>query len=224
MLLLAALGLDPLLTNLAERYRKTSIMPRQPLANFSAECLPSFKPAPEGSPFIDHQSDNDVGTDDILLLRLQEAGADGLDGQVLLFVTYYSDPDDKVPHTPEVCYRQIGGVVRSIGSAPITLSASRSPKQTTARSVVIEEPAVDAVIAYLFCTNGRFETSRNAVRLAMGLPGDKRVYFCKIEAVTSSPRGADADPAMARCRKLLGEAIPVLINDFLPTQEDLRKR
>jgi len=225
ILLLAVLGLEPVLAALEVEYGKTSILPRSPLGAFGLNALPSFKLAPEDSPFLDLQADDDVGTDDLLFLRMQEKHASGMDGQIYLFVTYYSDPDDRVPHTPEVCYRQIGGIVRKSGSASIVMPAGRDlPAEVTARTVIIEQAEANTVIAYVFCANGRFYTARNDVRVALGWPGEKRVYFSKIEAVTRSERGEDTSAALQRCRRMLEEAIPELVGTHFPLKEQLSRR
>jgi hypothetical protein len=223
-----ALGLEPALQRAEDHFRKGSILPRQPLEGLSASALPSFKIAPPDSPFIDHHADDTVGTDDLVMLRLQEANAMGMEGQVILLVTYYSDPDDRVPHTPEVCYRQIGGMVEQIGELPVVLSTTAeveredAQREITARKVIVDEKGVSAVIGYVFCANGEFMTTRNAVRLALRTPGYNRVYFAKIEAVTPSAAGSDHEVALARCRRLLSEAIPQLLDVYFPTLADLK--
>jgi hypothetical protein len=225
ILLLAALGLEPALAALQAHFRKTPILPRAPLAEFDVAALPSFKPAPEESPFFDLQADGEVGTDDLLFLRLQEREAFGMEGQIYLFVTYYTNPDDRVPHTPEVCYRQIGGVVRTIKTALIDMPPSEElPAQVAVRNVVMEMASARAVISYVFHVNGRFRTARNDVRLAMGWPGDKRVYFSKIEAVTRCELDEDPSAALARCERLLRDAIPELVHSHFPARAELRRR
>jgi len=224
ILLVAAVALDPAMTALDIHFRKTSILPRVSLSAFDAATLPSFKSAPKESPFLDPHPDDDAGTRDHVLQRLQERDANGTDGQVILFVTYYSDPNDQVPHTPEVCYRQIGGVVRAIGSRTVELGQGDWPKRVEVRTVIVEQELANAAIAYVFCANGRFYTRRNEVRLALGWPGDKRVYFSKIEAVSRFERDEQPDLAMARACKLLSEVLPALLTRHFPRQADLKHR
>lgn len=222
LLLTAALGMHPLIDRVSGYYRKTPIPPLRPFAEFRPESLPSFQAAPESSPFIDLQPGYDVGADDVLFVRLQEKNALGHGGQAILFVTYYSNENDRVPHTPEVCYRQISGVVRSVGTVDFELNAAAAGEQRiTARTVVVEQPGVNAAIAYVFCANGKFCTDRNMVRLTLGWPGDKHVYFSKIEAIAASDPSGDPAIAFERCRRLLSEAVATLVDEHFPPRSAL---
>ena len=135
-------------------------------------------------------------------------------------MTYYSDPRDTVPHTPEVCYRQGGSTVHDIRIEPLEIPAlGEAGDGVTAQILELEENDWHQVLVYLFYSNGRFYDDRLSLRFAMNLPGDRHVYFSKIEVLTSVPPGTDKADALARCKRLAAEAIPVLIRDHYPTRE-----
>jgi len=224
LLVLAAVGIDPVLSALKAHYQKTSIQPLAPLAEFDVARLPSFKLATGDSPFEIPHSDDEVGGDDMLSLRVQERTATGLAGQAYLVVTYYSDPEDSVPHTPEVCYRLLGAKIKSVASKRLELDSNALPASIVVRTVVAEESGATAVIAFAFCANAQYFTQRNEVRLEMGMPGDKRWYFAKIEVVARADSGEDTAPVLDRCLRLMGEALPELAMHYFPSRDDVSKR
>ena len=218
-----AIGLRPVVGALREHYRKESISLRRPLEEFDFFRLPSFREGKTDPGFkIPYQ---DIGTDELIIRPVQEKG-DGAGARgVTLFVTYYSDPDDRVPHTPDVCYRQGGAVIMDLRT--ITLEVPELPgkdKQIEARLVMARQPQTDRAIIFVFYANGRFYVDRNQVRWSIAWPGYKYVYFSKIEVTAAFPRGAGASEAIARCKKLMREAVPVLLAEHYPRTEDLKRR
>jgi hypothetical protein len=225
LLTLTALGLTPALSALKSHYRKTSIQPRVPLADFNLSALASFKRAPKDSPFELPHTDEEAGGDEMMALRLQERGATGLNGQAYLVVTYYGDPEDRVPHTPATCYRLLGATIRAVGTTFLEFpNREELPERINVSTVIAEERGAVAVIAYVFCANARFYTGRNEVRVAMGMPGDKRWYFSKIEVVARAELGENHQPVLDRCLLLLREALPELASKHLPSRADVKQR
>ena len=146
----------------------------------------------------------------------------GTAGHAFLFVTYYSDPEDKVPHTPEVCYRQVGTVIRDSRTVTVDTPALLPEHgNITARSLRAEQKSTNGVIVYCFCANGEFYFDRNQVRWAISWPGDRYVYFSKIEAAAPYDAGEDPGPALQRAKTLLGEALSVLLSEHYPRTADL---
>ena len=92
----------------------------------------------------------------------------------------------------------------------------------TAQILELEQNDWRQVLVYLFCSNGRFYDDRLKLRFAMGMPGDKHVYFAKIEVLTSVPPNTDPAEAVDRCKRLAAEAIPVLVMDHFPTRDAVR--
>jgi hypothetical protein len=227
LLLVAAwAGLRPATDALVERFRKYPVDLRRPLDAFDVGSLPSFRVVAEGSPFATTIT-GAAGTPDAVkfAFEMRGSGTEGRrDRDVLLFVTYYSDPRDTIPHTPEVCYRQAGAIVRSMRTTAVSLPAEDGEgRQITARLLDMEL-RWHAALAYVFVANGEFYPSRNRVRLARGLSPAHHFYFSKVEAVTNVPRGEDFEDAVDRCTRLLSEALPVLVRDHYPEVESAREQ
>lgn len=226
--LAAAFGLDPAADALIDYYSKESIGLRKSLDDFDAAALPSFRHLSGRGGFAPILETEELGTDDWLNLVFEEQnGQQPADDRhdVLLFVTYYSDPRDQVAHTPEVCYRQAGAVVEGITTISVeTPDLAPETCEVPARRLEIEEGGHKLILVYFFCCNGKFYHDREQVRVAIGWPGDKYVYFSKVEAVTAWPAGMSRTEAMERCQRLLGEALPILVNEHFPRKEDLKRR
>ncbi len=222
----AAAGLQPAVRALVRHYSKQPISLRRPLDEFDAARLASFRVVADGA-FFDTVISDDVGTDDTLLVELEKKGA-ATEGRreldTLLFVTYYNDPRDTVPHTPEVCYRQGGATVNAITSVYLDVDGidPTGPKRIKARLLDLEQAGMREVLVYVFCSNGRFYDDRLWVRMALGMPGDGYTYFSKIEVLTAYPPGESFADAAERCKLLLREALPILTEHF-PANDDLRR-
>jgi len=217
LLIAAAIGLRPMMSALDQHYRKKSIDLRRRLVEFDATGLPSFYLAAD--PVARDVPLDDVGTEDLLFIRLEDRKARSGAAEAMLFVTYYSDPDDKVPHTPEVCYRQGGAVVEEMRT--ITLDtpelAPEHPRIDARFLRMSQRGGADKVIVvYVFHVNGEFRYDREQVRWLIAWPGDPYSYFSKVEAVVHYPPGADPAIAAERATRLLREALPSLLTRYYP--------
>jgi len=218
----ASLGLRPAMHALAERYRKERIPLRRPLAQFDPASLRSFREMTQAPP--QHFSWKDVGTDEFFYGDLEETGTSGRPQWAGLLVTYYSDPEDKVPHTPEVCYRQGGVVVTDVTTTTVeTPELGPDCPSIQARTMHLDQGDRIGVLAYVFVANGEFLYDRDQVRWIISRPGDRYVYFSKVEAVADYSRGGDPAPAYERCKRLLSEVLPILVRDYFPRKSDLEQ-
>lgn len=228
VLLAAAFGLDPAVEALIDYYSKEPIELRKSLDDFAVTALPSFRHLSGRGGFASISQTEELGTDDWLNLVFEEQnGQQPADDRpdVLLFVTYYSDPRDQVAHTPEICYRQAGAVVEGITTISVeTPDLAPETCEVLARRLEIEQGGHKLILVYFFCCNGKFYHDREQLRVAIGWPGDKHIYFSKVEAVTAWPPGVSRTEAMERCQRLLGEALPILVNEHFPRKEDLKRR
>jgi hypothetical protein len=221
VLSLSAVALRPGMAALAQHFRKQPIAPRRSLAEFDVSRLASFKVMTGASRFHVPGADiESAGTDELLLAALQDEDAFGSDKQVNLFVTYYSDPEDRVPHTPDVCYRQIGGVVTKMTTTTVA-TPGLAPEQPSVdvREVHVREAAGDVIVLFVLCANGEFCTDRQRVRLITGMSRARHVYFSKIEAVAPLAEHEDAEVAVQRCKRLLTEALPILVKEHFPGRD-----
>jgi len=219
LMIAAAVGLRPATSEVARRMQKLPIPLRRVLSEFDTARLETFRPFPENASRTMTLPRGDLsdefGTHQYVLVSLQDELATPPRGEALLIVSYYSNPQDKVPHTPEVCYRQRGTVVESMSTLELD-APELGPRhgRLRARLLNLRDGQVPLVVVYVFCASGQFCYDREQVRWIIGRPGDRYVYFSKIEAVTTT----QGDPAGAaqRCLRLLREALPLLVNNHFP--------
>jgi hypothetical protein len=226
LLLIAAVSFRPTIASLTSYYSKEPIPLRKPIDLFNGYALPSFTPIFEDTGMV--VAYGDVETDDLLTqsFELKDPGPeDGEFPTAMLVVTYYSDPRYQVPHTPEVCYRQAGVPVTHLRSEPFDADGlDGGPRRINGLGLDVDAGHTRLVIVYVLCTNGEFYDDREKARLAIGWPGDKYTYFSKIEAVARYEEDGQYDAALARCKRLLSEALPVLLADHFPSKVDVQRR
>jgi hypothetical protein len=176
-----------------------------------------------------------MGTEDYIQWVLEDtsAPADSPVRLCMLFITYYSTPDN-VPHAPEECY--IGGGYERISAEEVTLKISSPPLQTdgewqiNARYVVFAKTnpnlwgdKVTFPVMYTFSVNGEYAGSREDTRLILNknLFG-KFSYFSKVEwNLYNISRGGVTYPnkqeTVAASEKLLAIILPVLEKEHWPS-------
>ena len=218
ILVLAATALRPGLGALSRRYTKQPIKINKSLTEFDILRLPSFKRGWS----ISHVPPDDIETDEYAIIRLTREGSQTEPREVVLFATYYSDPKSKVPHTADVCYRQGGAVVEEIRNIAIDIPDLAEDSQVTARLLLLRQQNYNQVVIYCFCADGEFKHSREQVRWMIGKPGNRYVYFSKIEAIASYPTGVEPGPAIELCRLLFREAAAILVSEHFPRREQLK--
>ena len=215
----AALGLRPGLEALARHYQKEPIAIRKSLKEFDISRLPSFR---TGWVRSDIPPD-EIETDEYLIVRLSRAVPAGERAAVVLFVTYYSDPRSKVPHTPDVCYRQGGATIEQMKNIIIDVPELAQSPRVKARLLLLREKTERKVVVFCFCADGRFKHSREQVRWIIGKPGNRHVYFSKIETVAGYPMDGSPEAAIELCTRLFREAVPILVTEHFPTPEQLKR-
>ena len=228
LLLLATTALPIGLDALSEYYSKEPIQLRRSLDLFDTAGMPSFQLVLGEGDFVSLTKEPEIETDEWFALTFEEkaAPAHGQEStDTFLFVTYYSDPRNQVAHTPEVCYRQGGATVHLITSIPVnTPDLVPSAAKIDAKLLEIEQGGKYMILLYVFYCNGRFYKDREQVRFAIGWPGDRYIYFSKIETLTGWRMGTDRQVAIDRCKRLLSEALTLLVKEHYPAREDVRRR
>ena len=96
--------------------------------------------------------------------------------------------------------------------------------QIIGRLVTLKQPVGHTKLIYVFCANGEFCYDRERVRWIISRPGDRYIYFSKIEALAHYPPEGDPDAAVRRCKLLLSEALAVLVAEHYPRREQLKGR
>ena len=200
-----SLGLGPALRAMVSYYRKEPIALRRLLDEFDDSRLRSFMLAGPGHGY--RMAEGDVETEDVIYRIYELRATSGLDlghEYAMLFVTYYSDPRSTIPLE-----------VPGLGPGGQTIDA---------RLLDIEQNGRRLALLYVFCSNGEFYYDRERVRMAIAMPGDKYTYFSKVEALTSCPPDTTFKDSVERCKRLLSEALPVLVEEHYPRDEDLKRR
>lgn len=218
----SAVGLRPALRSVERRFEKQTIALRRPLQELDLRRLHSFKPSTVRDEIW--MSTAEMGTEDAIWLALEQRRPTGRPSEAFLLVSYYSDPHDKVPHTPEVCYRQGGWTVEDIVTVPLDVAHLGRAEQTVDLRVVLLKQATGPklVVAYLFLVNGEFCHDREQVRWRIGRPGDRYIYFSKIEASVGYDVDSNRLAALETAKRLLQEGLAILVADHFPRDADLR--
>lgn len=218
----AALGLRPGMAALGKYYSKESIEIKRSLRKFDTADLAGFQK--EWKLRLETTED-DIGTEEYVIVRLdRKSPSEDLESGYLL-VTYYNDPRDKVPHAPDVCYRQAGAIVKKKTTIKLDIPGI-SPQQTPVEAVLLTLSAglENRIVIFFFVVEGKFRRTREQVRWVLGMPGNKYCYFAKIEATTIYRKDSDPTKAIAVAKKLLAESVPVLIDQYLPDTRQLGRR
>ncbi len=218
ILIAGAAGLRPAMTALSVRFLKQSIPIRKPLAQFDISRLPSFSTGWLTS----NVPPEDIETDEFAIIHFSRRTFGTEPKEVVLFVTYYSDPQSNVPHTPDVCYRQGGAVVKKMSNITIDPPESAPCPKIKARLLLMRRQKLNQAIIFCFYVDGRFRHSREQVRWMIRKPGNRYVYFSKIETVAMYPLNGEPTEAIELCKRLFAEAVGQLISEHFPTREQLR--
>jgi len=221
VLIIAAIGLRPGTNALAKYYIKESIAVRRPLKNFDTSRLPSFE---KGWKTIDIPPAPDVGTEELLVKKFIRQRNDIKPKEVILFVTYYSEANSKVPHTPDVCYRQAGAVVKKLQNITIETPDLAQCSEIKARLILFKMSKCEQVVIFCFYVDGKFKHSREQVRWVVGKPGNRYTYFSKIEVVSNYPNNDDPSISIEECKTLFREAVSILISEHFPTKKQIKRR
>ncbi len=226
ILVLAAIGLQPGMRALSQRYTKKAIAIRRPLKEFEISSLPTFRNdwdvTREKSSVAELEA---LRTDEYIIMKLKRRNREG--ALAKLFITYYNNPNDKVPHTPEMCNTQAGEVIRETSIITIeTPELGPENPRIQGRLLIFDIPksSLDRVVLYCFYVEGKFRLSRNRVRLVVGMPGNQYTYFSKIEIISFYPNGGDPTEAIKICKTLFREVLSALLKEYLPGKDQLKGR
>jgi hypothetical protein len=218
ILVAAGAGMQPAIGALIRHYSKEPIELRRSLRRFDPGPLPSFVHDPT---LESYAVTEEIGTDEFLEMALRPRGQPRGPATALL-VTYYSDPRDRIPHTPDVCYVQAGATIAESGGVPVPtpfLGPERSSIE--ARLLRVQSRGSDQILVYFFWCNGRSSIEREEVRWRIGFPGPRHIYFSKLEAVAPIEEQGGREAAVERCTSLLSEMLQLLVAEYFPRPEDL---
>jgi len=166
-----------------------------------------------------------LGTEDYIQWVLEDPREpiDSAVRRVLVFITYYAQPD-RVPHVPEECYT--GSGYQRLAASGVNLTAG--PRTVPARYLLFDRTSGEISAApqqfpviYLFCVNGEYAGSRDEARIALNKNiFSRHSYFCKVELAFSQSRAiATKADAAAASERLLSVLLPALERDHWPDHD-----
>ena len=146
----------------------------------------------------------------------------------MLFITYYSQPDN-VPHVPEICYIGGGNVIKGTDDASFPVKNANSNRPISIRYLTFENTEGPFAmrrefgLCYLIYSNQTYTGTREGARLALNKNIFKKYsYFSKVEwkffgsssfSATVYPEKKDVLRASS---KLLGVILPELEQKYWP--------
>ena len=221
ILIAAGGGLRRGLTALETEYRKQRIALRLPLTEIDASRVASFRL----QEFIpnDKFSAAALDTDDFAVISFNSTHPADRNNNVICVLTYYSDPDYSIAHTPEICYRQGGAKINGMESIEIeTPELGPEHPRIVGRLIHMVQGDIPQILIYVLYSNGRFYHDRERLRFAIGWPGDKYVFYSKVEVVTNLLPTQDKQVAIEMCKRMIREVLPILIANHFPSNEKVK--
>ena len=221
VLAVAAAGMSVATKKLGLYLKKEPLPLKKPLEALDEDALGPYEVVAK------HAIENEdvlesLGTEDYIqwLLEDPHEAIDSAVRRVLVFITYYAQPD-RVPHVPEECYTGSGYQRLAGGAADLQVG----PRTINGRYLLFDRTSSEISAAlrqfpvvYLFCVNGQYAGSRDDARIALNRNiFSKHSYFCKVELAFSQSRAtATKADATAASEKLLTVLLPVLERDHWP--------
>ncbi len=221
ILVFAATGLRPMLKSLSRHYKKDTIAINRHLKLLNPASLTSIA----GSWDFEQrdQSVEDIGTSEYVYVKLKNFKNNALVVGGEFFVSYYSDPNNKVGHTPDVCYRQVGAVVEKISVVDIPVPGTS--EKIKANLIIFHWPQYrfSEVAIYNFRVEGTFKHSRHSVRMMLGKPGNRFTYFGQIKVGVYFPYKGDSVEAERQCKKIFAELACLVAEEYFPAKDQVKR-
>ena len=215
----AVIVANPVAEGIALRFSKSQVALREPLETLREPSVNGIYRVEINPDEARRFAESDIGTRDTLL-RMYTDGSKFY----LLFVTYYSNQGETIPHMPEVCYRQSGAVVNSLSTVQLALPPKKSggeARSVPAELLDIQLDGERRALVYVLCCEGTYHHDRESARIALGMPGKRRTYFSKIESSAILAKGEEFSTAAERARSLLEAAVAELERVHFPTQQQI---
>jgi hypothetical protein len=232
ILVAVAIGMQSTAHFLGGYLRKSAVPLKRPLDSLDqAKLLPEYEPHRIQPEPLDPEVIANLGTDQYLQWNLtdRQRGREDNASRARVFITYYTGQPDPVPHNPKECLAAAGLTLEEQSAVDVTVTDKDGG--TVVIPVNVLEFALPAgttmsgtprdrnerlVVAYFFYANGRYVTSRTAVRAAVSNLWDRYAYYSKIElSFTDDAFGnlADRETTIAATRRLLQKLMPILWDD-----------
>jgi len=218
----ACLGLRPAIAALNDYYTKLPIAIRRPLNTFDPKRLATVGPD-WGVNRLTFPPET-LETNEYACIELDRPGPSKVSVEGRLDVLYFSQPGSKVPHTPDVCWRQGGAVIKDLTFIKLDVPGLPEHSPVEVCSFTAHWPRYEEAMVFCFFVEGKFRARRRAVRWRLGMPGNRYTYFAQIRASGFYKTPQDAQAARQLAKKLLTEALPILVREYFPTDEQIKRR
>lgn len=239
VLLASALGMQGLAQFFAAHFQKEGLPLRKPLRALDVSKLaPEYALYPiQPKPLSDELIES-LGTDEYLNWRLIDTTREpqDTDRAVNLFVTYYTNQPEMVPHNPRNCQQAAGWSLETEEEMSVTIQNGQGKDVTIPVAVLGFVPPTTALgqasnqkltVLYFFYANGKYMTSGPEVKLATSNLFDRYAYYSKIELSFTNERGnrpADRETSKAAAGRFLRKFMPILWADHYPDWDSLRNK
>ena len=228
VVLLAAVGVRPLIRGTMGSQEKLPVPLRQPLGKLDKTSLGPYE-------FLGRASTNAaieeaLGTSEYITWGFRDKsvspGTNPLKF-VNLHIAYYTGGRDLVPHTPDQCMKGAGyepTLAENI-DVPIDSVGIQIPMRvlTFEKSSIMNNET--PTVCYTFSVNGKFACTRNGVRSEINSLGRRHGYFCKIEVSFGGeqckPRNPTREESIKATQRILNHLLPVLLEDHLPNWDEV---
>ncbi len=189
---------------------------RKPLVDMPASSLGPYELV--ASRRLTSEIVGELGTDEYVEWTLRDRRIrDAADSQVLLFVTYYTDAQDQIPHVPEECQNQAGRI--PLGDETLTMRMDSLGEEISVRRLAFRPPKelkTQDYIYYILCVNGTFHAGRQTARLRMAMPTETHLYYSKVEISFPGHVEADLPRLDRRAAELMDATIRELFENHWP--------
>jgi hypothetical protein len=228
VLALAGVGMSLATQRLGLYLKKEPLPLKRPLNAMDEGKLAPYQVTAK-IPIEDRDVLKSLGTEDYIqwLLEDPREPAPSPVRKLLLFVTYYRQPD-RVPHVPEECYTGGGYQRLATNAVALRIGPAGSPREIPGRYLLFGRRVDDVSravpqfpVLYLFRVNGEYAGSRDDARMVLNRNiFSKYSYFCKIELVFNQSSAAPTrEMAVAASEKLLTVLLPLLEQEHWPDSE-----
>ncbi|MBI5866043.1 MAG: hypothetical protein HZB38_16365 [Planctomycetes bacterium] len=208
ILVICALGLQASAAFLGAYFHKDALpLKKQLTALDASELLPRYALAPVQPPPLPHETVDNLGTENYIMLELIDRDAKPSDPTygINVFLSYFTGKPDMVPHNPEDCMK--AGGYDLVNKQYMTIEApgpSGTPIEIPLAVLDFEPPTGQRAVLsaglkssrqtviFFFCTNGGFATTRSGVRWKVANLFDRYAYYCKIEVSFRNQAGQHA--------------------------------
>jgi hypothetical protein len=189
---------------------------RKPLVDMSPSSLGPFDLVNSRRLSVDVTGE--LGTEEYIEWALRDRRIkNDAESFVSLFVTYYTNVQDQVPHVPEECYNQAQNTLAGDGTLDVQVDGiDETVRVRRLGFFAPNETKTKNFVYYTISVNGTFHAGRQTARIKMSNPLETHLYYSKIEISFPNRTDDDIPELDRRASELMNESIRVLFQDHWP--------